>query len=346
MEELKRLLYEHRERYPELTPVDLIKLIYQNEFGVGHFIDDEVASLARLEAEMSGIEYVPGDLFEAIGNGLVRLHLRSLGYALSAATVNKFFLLTANRPKGSVLGFEEKLKILRKLYPTKELETFLVDYEEAGYPPTSHSPRYRESYAPSYRVVSDSFAFYFPVFQRIEGLLSDKDHIVVAIDGRSGSGKSTLGQLLQDVYDCPVISMDHFFLQPEQRTADRLREPGGNVDYERFQLEVKSKLRSGTAFHYQIYDCQKNRFAKSPAIEPHRLAVVEGSYSHHPLLVEAYDLRVFLTVSPEAQRERLLKRNGPAMLERFVGEWTPLEERYISAFDISRKSDLVLDTGA
>lgn len=62
----------------------------------------------------------------------------------------------------------------------------------------------------------------------------------VAIDGPCASGKSTLGQLLAGVYGCPLIRMDDFFLRPEQRSPERLAQPGGNVDYERFSREVLS----------------------------------------------------------------------------------------------------------
>ena len=345
MEELKEIVRQHQDRYPLLEPVDLVKLIYQNEFGVGHFIDDEMASLTRLETELQGVDFIPGDLFEAIGGGLLRLQLRALGERLSAATVNRFFLLTAQRQQGTIESFERKLTILDKLYPARELESLLNDYKEAGYPPMSHSPVYRKHYAPSYRVVKDVFAKFLPVFERIEKLLAASDSpIVVAIDGRSGAGKSHLGQLLQDVYDCPVIAMDHFFLRPEQRSPARLAEAGGNVDYERFSLEVLPQIQANQAFSYQIYNCQDQSFAPSPLIEPHRLIVVEGSYSHHPALAGDYDLKVFLTVSPETQKERILKRNGPIMLERFIKEWIPMEELYFSALQVSEKSDIVLDT--
>ena len=348
MKELKRLLHQHQERYPRLEPMDLVKLIYQNEFGVGHFIDDEAASLARLEDELGGTEglkYVPGELFESIGGGLVRLHLGGLGDALSAATVNRFFLLTTQRIAGSIQTFEEKLKILWECCPTKKLESLLGDYKEAGYPPMSHSPSYKEHYAPSYRVVRSVFARYFPVFERIEQLLAQQEsRVVVGIDGRSGAGKSSLGQLLQDVYACPVIAMDHFFLRPEMRGPDRLAEPGGNVDYERFSLEVLPNFKAKEPFSYQMYNCQQQSYSPSPAIKPDRLLVVEGSYSHHPDLAGAYDLKVFLTLSPETQRKRILKRNGPAMLERFIKDWIPLEELYVSALDIHKKSHIVLHT--
>jgi len=349
LEELKKLLCQHQQRYPQLEPVDLVKLIYQNEFGVGHFIGDEGASLARLEEELarSEVDIPPGELFEPIGGGLVRLQLPALGDTLPATTANRFFLLTANRQKGSMTSFEEKLAILQELYPTEDLQSFLADYKQAGYPPISHSPRYKEHYTPSYRVVSSTFAQFFPVFKQIEQLLAaGRPRVLVAIDGRSSAGKSFLGQLLKDVYECPVIAMDHFFLRPEQRTPSRLSAPGGNIDYERFQFEVVPNLKANQPFSYQMYHCQQNSFTASPTIASHRLMIVEGSYSHHPTLAENYDLKVFLTVSPEIQKGRILKRNGPLMLKRFVEEWIPLEERYISALDVSRKSDLILDTGA
>lgn len=137
--------------------------------------------------------------------------------------------------------------------------------------------------------------------------------------------------------------MDHFFLRPEQRTKERMQEPGGNVDYERFQIEVTNKLQGTEPFRYQIYDCQQDRFTPSSYIQPQTLVVVEGSYSQHPTLVEHYDLKVFLTVPPNVQKKRIRRRNGPVMLQRFIDEWIPLEELYFSS-QIEEQSDLSIDT--
>lgn len=350
--ELRQVLLAHCARYPQMLLEDAVKLIYQNEFGPGHFVKNEEASLARLREEMQGFTSdftAQGELFEDIGNGFSRLHLGALGGILSLETVNRFFVTSSRQNPGSWDRFEKKLELLVALcsegllpFSAEALASYLKKYKEAGFPPVSHSQVYREAYAPSYRVVSSSYAHYFPVFQEIERLLRRKGKAVVAIDGPSGSGKSTLGRLLHSVYACPVVHMDHFFLRPEQRTAERLAEPGGNVDYERFQAEVVPGLKSGETFSYRIYDCQHNTLSWSPLIETHPLRVVEGSYSLHPTLWDNYDLRVFLTISPEQQRERILKRNGPMMLERFLTEWVPLEERYFASYQIKGQSDLVL----
>ena len=68
---------------------------------------------------------------------------------------------------------------------------------------------------------------------------------IVAIDGMCGSGKSTVAGKLQEYFGCSLFHMDDFFLQPHQRTSQRLDAPGGNVDYERFQAEVLIPLKRG-----------------------------------------------------------------------------------------------------
>ncbi|MBQ7816856.1 MAG: uridine kinase, partial [Oscillospiraceae bacterium] len=80
---------------------------------------------------------------------------------------------------------------------------------------------------------------YNKLLKDINNLLdnSKKDVIWVAIDGPCASGKSSLGNFLNDNFICNVFHMDDFFLPPEMKTAERLAEVGGNVDYERFGKE-------------------------------------------------------------------------------------------------------------
>jgi uridine kinase len=79
-------------------------------------------------------------------------------------------------------------------------------------------------------------------------------------------------------------------------------------------------------------------------IEPGPLTVVEGCYSHHPAFAALFDLKVFLTVPPQVQRERILRRSGPALLRRFEEEWIPLEELYFSRFGIEEQSQIRICT--
>ena len=93
------------------------------------------------------------------------------------------------------------------------------------------------------------------VKQQIDHLLAQKDFVTVAIDGQCTSGKTTLAAQLAAIYDCNVFHMDDFFLRPEQRTAARFAEVGGNVDYERFYREVLLPLQERQPFSYRPFDC-------------------------------------------------------------------------------------------
>ena len=171
---------------------------------------------------------------------------------------------------------------------------------------------------------------------------TDKRPYVVAIDGMSGSGKTTLASLIQNKYpESNVFHMDDYFLQPHQRTEIRLKEVGGNVDYERFRDEIIEHLGEREGLRYRVYDCSTQTLGTEIYIPWRPLVIVEGAYSQHPYLGDVYDLCVFCEVSEEEQRIRIRKRNGEAMLERFVNEWIPKENAYFEKYKIREKSGLV-----
>ena len=161
----------------------------------------------------------------------------------------------------------------------------------------------------------------------IEALLAERDHVFVAIDGPCASGKTTLAATVNKRFGGNVLHMDDFFLRPEQRTTERFAQPGGNVDRERFEMEVLAPLLAGKTAQYRPWDCHAGDFAASRTVEPARLTIVEGSYSMHPDLRGYYDCMICLAITPAEQLRRLEQRN-PRMLRRFVDEWIPLENRY------------------
>ena len=169
---------------------------------------------------------------------------------------------------------------------------------------------------------------------RINALLKIKDTVIVAIDGPCTSGKTTLAAQLAEIYDCNVFHMDDFFLRPEQRTQARFAEVGGNVDYERFEKEVLSPLKTGLPFSYQPFDCGTFTLAAPVAVTPKKLNIIEGTYSFHPYFGDPYDLKVLLTIAEDLQRQRVLER--PAFLHnRFFRQWIPMENRYFAAISNS-----------
>ena len=175
---------------------------------------------------------------------------------------------------------------------------------------------------------------------KIDELLAQKNMVIVAIDGKCTSGKTTLAAKLAEVYDCNVFHMDDFFLRPEQRTPERFAEVGGNVDYERFKDEVLIPLKAGQPFSYRPFDCSTFTLAEPVCVNPKKLNIVEGTYSHHPYFGDPYDLKIVLTVDEETQHQRILQR--PAFLhKRFFEEWIPMENRYLAGFDIPDRCDIL-----
>ncbi len=174
-------------------------------------------------------------------------------------------------------------------------------------------------------------------------LRSEKNPVLVAIDGQCGSGKTTLAFYLQQRLSCSLIRMDDFYLRPGQRTKERLARPGGNVDYERFLTEVLLPLRDGDDFSYRPFDCKSMTFSDPVHVAPASVALVEGSYSCHPSLYSYYDLHVFLTVDPIEQMHRIVRRDGEEKAKQFQSLWIPLEELYFSEIPVKERCELCFD---
>ena len=178
--------------------------------------------------------------------------------------------------------------------------------------------------------------------KEIDTMLDTGKQIVIAIDGNCTAGKTTLASILEKEYDCNVFHMDDFFLRPQQRTAERYAQPGGNVDYERFREEVLLPLRTGNGFSYRPFSCKSFALSDAVQITPKQLNLVEGTYCQHPYFGDVYDLKLFLSVAPELQRERVFQR--PQHVQgRFFTDWIPMEKLYFDFYQISEKADIRLD---
>ena len=220
-------------------------------------------------------------------------------------------------------------------------EEELTSWRGAGFPAIHHSDTYREAYAPAYRVISNRYANFLPLLAKLDSLLSHGS-VILALEGGSASGKTTLASVLREVYACRVIHMDDFFLRPEQRTAERLSEVGGNLDRERFAAEVLPSLIRGEDITYRPFDCSTRSLLPPVTVEATRLTVVEGAYSLHPAFGGYCDLSVYLDISPDRQRERICRRNSPPMAARFFSEWIPMETRYFEETAVRDRVDLVI----
>lgn len=338
------ILRSHGARYPRMTAQDYGKLAYQSEFGPEHLVADGARVRERLQAEWEGL---PPDLPprepEPIGNGLCRFHLAGgQDTGLAVPVLAALFLRTAREHAGTPEGLERRLESLRAL-DVPGMEPWLAEYRRQGCPAVRHSREFRDAYQPHYRVIRRAYAGWFPALLAVEALVRAGRPAVVAIDGRCGSGKSSLAGLLQALYPCNVFHMDDFYLPPEHRAPGWEEVPGGNMDLERLRSQVLLPVLRGGDAAFRPYDCAKGAYGPEVRARARPLTVIEGSYSLHPALDVPYDLALFLTCSPEAQRRRLLAREG-AYFPVFARRWIPLEERYLQSCRPQDRYALTLDT--
>ena len=339
---------KHLECYPKMEIQDVMKLLYQSEFGGGHLISNEEMSLKRIQEEYECInenEMVCMSVIEPIGDRMCRIYLSAITNGMKPEVLNQIFVKSANHRTGTIEGLEAKLNQFMEAceqgiltFEPSSVKCVWEAWKEEGYPAKSHSATYREAYHPAYRVIEASYRQIYDVICEVEK--ADRP-FVVGIDGMSSSGKTTMGNLLKMNYpEANLFHMDDYFLQPHQRTAERLAEAGGNVDYERINEEIISNLANPEGLTYRAFDCQTQSIGEENFVPWSSLVFVEGCYSHHPYFGDPYDLRVFSEISPEEQVERIRVRNGEKMLKRFVEEWIPRENQYFETYKIKEKSGL------
>ena len=168
--------------------------------------------------------------------------------------------------------------------------------------------------------------------------------LVLALDGRCGSGKTTLANALAAQFPgCTLLRTDDFYLPPARRSPDWAHTPCANMDLTRLRDEALRPAYAGQPVAYRAYSCREGAFLPPAQLPAQPLVILEGSYSHHPILAGFYDLKVFVTCSKEEQARRLQAREGERY-ENFVRRWIPLEEAYFAQCRIEALADLLWDT--
>lgn len=351
-ERTRELLISHYKTYPKLQLQDLFKFLFQSSFGCEHMISSPENVINYIRREYETLSHKDAPLTEPLDGEYYRVHLSCLNNGLSADTLGGLFFLSAKKEEAGKEDLLNKLDITKSLicegllpFSLTEFEKAAAEWEGAGYPAIHHSEVFREAYHPAYRVIAKQYIPFLPLFTELDRRLakiSETERIKVAIEGGSAGGKSTLGKLLTVIYDCTLLHMDDFFLQPHQRTPERFAQAGGNLDRERFLSEVLLPLEKGENICYRRFDCSTMSMEEPEYIIPQKLTIIEGAYSMHPELADHYDFSVFLDINPQLQRERIQHRNSPEMAERFFNQWIPMENTYFSTFHIKDKCHMCI----
>ena len=340
------VLTAHAAMYPAMQPQDYIKLAFQSEFGCGHLLTDRESAYCRLAEEM---EKVRPDMLEPLTvdiGGFSRLNLSAAKRFLSPDLVFRMFERSATGC-GSRESYERKLSLIRRaaklgVIPC-DADAVAIAVTEIGNEIPTHSATFKRLYGASYRLVTNEIARLAPAVCLMADARRKTSRLHVAIDGRAASGKTTAAEILADLFDATLIHMDDYFLPAERRTPERLAQPGGNVDLERFTEEITASLLSDTVTHAR-FDCATQTLLPPVTEERKNILIVEGVYALHPELRDLYDVKLLLDTDPETQRLRICERNGEKLWNRYESEWIPLEEAYFAATDLRLVCDLTIST--
>ena len=173
-----------------------------------------------------------------------------------------------------------------------------------------------------------------PVSDALAAAALRRERLLLTIDGPCGSGKSTLAGWLSRMLEAPVIHTDDFMIPMALKTPERLAIPGGNEDTERLVAECLRPWQEIGSCVCRPFDCHADCFLPSQEIKEATLLILEGSYSNLPSIRAFADVRVFLSIDPTLQLQRLRSRVGDGRLPMFISRWIPLENAYFDAYHL------------
>jgi uridine kinase len=320
----KEFILNQYKQYPKLELQDLLKGLYQSSFGYDFALSD-------LHESSNIVEY--------LSNDIIRLHFNP---GLKKETLNKLSKLSKN-PSGKKI-LDKNLNILINMLDELPFDKntsiqFIKKWKDQGYPNLAHSQVFQDSYHPSYCLIKKKFLPYLEILK----VLDTKEEYILAIDGKCTSGKTTFSKLLEEIYDCSIFHMDDFFLQPFQRTPERYKEPGGNVDRERVEQEILISLKHKEDVYYSKFNCYTMKLENKIHVPYKPKNIIEGSYSMHPSLQKYYTMSICVDIANDIQLERIKQRN-PDKVDTFISKWIPLENAYFDAFNIKDTCEYIIKT--
>lgn len=181
------------------------------------------------------------------------------------------------------------------------------------------------------------------ILNKIREVRSNKDTIIVGIDGCGGSGKSTLAQKISSLGShIKVVEMDDFYLPSNEHPQDRDK-VGGNFDIKRVREQILEPLSRNMDAKYQKYDWENDVLDKEYyTLLKGGIVIVEGVYSINKRLLDFYDYKIWVETTKETRLSRGIERDGEASRELWENEWMPSEENYVNKESPSSYADLVI----
>lgn len=319
----------HKKKYNQLQTQDIVKMLYQNHFGPGHFISDinTVLNYYKNELNCDNINQYE-NLYEHIGNGFVRVNIFPYNKLFKDnELINMFY-------KSSQFDFQNEslLNNFKAILNKIDNDGFLNNY---NFKDVHHSQKYKLLYNPHYRVINEQFLTLPMRVKQLQNYIdSFPNFTIFALEGKCASGKTTITSQLKDV---TIIDVDDFFLHKDLKTEKRLNEVGGNIDYELYEQCLK-QIKPNSKITYKIFDCSSQQY-KFKTVSIKNKVILSGVYSYHPKVRKYINKVCYLLVNENIQMERIKQRK---LYDKFINEWIPLENKYFDSYDFIENADILI----
>ncbi|GAA1434759.1 AAA family ATPase [Microlunatus lacustris] len=156
----------------------------------------------------------------------------------------------------------------------------------------------------------------------------------VGIDGFGAAGKTTLAAAVAHALPGSVVVHVDDFARPSVQGWER----------DRFAEQVLAPLAASRSARYQRWDWDSDTGAEWHDIPPGVPVVVEGVSSTDVRLGVPWDVQVWVEASREVRLARALERDGESMMDQWLTDWMPSEERYAAAQRPRERSDFCVRT--
>lgn len=173
----------------------------------------------------------------------------------------------------------------------------------------------------------------------LPGLVADRLHGLqgtrwVGVDGFGATGKTTLAAALAARLPGAVVVHVDDFARPGVATWE----------LDRFREQVVAPLTAGRPGRYQRWDWSRDVGAEWHDVPVGVPVVVEGVSSTDERLGVPWDVWIWVEADRRTRLARALERDGAAMLDRWLTDWMPSEERYAAAQRPRERADFWVRT--
>lgn len=161
---------------------------------------------------------------------------------------------------------------------------------------------------------------------------------IITIDGPAGAGKTTLaGHLaasLNGRLSTSVVHMDNLY--------NGWNDPFGKPFLDSLQRIANSHV-GGLSCEIPHYDWGKSSYGALKIYPPVNLLILEGVGSSASLIRNKVTASIWVDISPEAGRVRVLARDGDA-ISKEMSEWLITQEAFFQSEQSKDSADFALTT--